>query len=368
MFQHLRLELVLSNMLSWTSPGVSQLFWWWCDMTETLRGSQMQGSHSTVLICRHWSFSIMLQCHRAHGQMFGSPQLAPPHRQLSPFLLLKSVFYALKRKTKAAQEILSYQSQSHSSKLRIINTNLVSFGFILGTIFKTRFIARADNQTVLQMSSKCHNQMWVISWVIWLPSEFFHQIVALLDWSFLPSISEPLSHNFVLTCYQSFLPSTDWEHIADDWPCQFCGASHVPLQNYSVKGAASPFWFSVTSAWDWNPDSSPHHEHILGHYTIWSRDHLLRTFECMPLPYHFSLSWASNSLPGQNNFLAASYIGHRAVFCQSGLPEKLKGMYIVGTFWLIFCILSFLLMFPFSLFFAESKVFNKLFVHLSLNS
>lgn len=291
MFQHLKLELVLSNMLSWTSPTVSQLFWWWCDMTETLRGSQMQGSHSTVLICRHWSSSIMLQCHRAHVQMFGSPPLVPSHRQLSSCLFLKCIFYAIKGKQ--MQRKRSYHT-SHKVTIQNWESLILTLCRLVSSWGLCLRQDSLQGQTT-KLSSRCHNQMWVMC--LALPSEFFHQIVALLDWSFLPSVSELLSHNFVLTCHQSFLPSTDWEHIADDWPCQFCGTSHVPLQNYSVKGAASPFWFSVTSAWDWNPDRSPHREHILGHYTIWSREHLLRTFECMPLPYHFSLSWASNSLP-----------------------------------------------------------------------
>lgn len=42
----------------------SQSFWRWWDMTSPLRGSQRQESHSTALICRHWSSSTMLWCHR----------------------------------------------------------------------------------------------------------------------------------------------------------------------------------------------------------------------------------------------------------------------------------------------------------------
>lgn len=213
----------------------------------------------------------MLQFHRAHDRMFGCPTatttVAPA---VQPLSLCEIDYVCRKRKRQirmlyfyqpfAGLPRSSYQSQSQSSKLRIINPNFCVVWIHLGGLCSWQ---DPSHRQTTKLSSRCpanvtrHNQLWVMglalsSWVLSSNSSAISLI-------FSPNFGELLSHNFFLTCHQSFLPGVDWERVAGNPSCQFCGASHVPPQSYSVNGAASPWWVFVNSARDWHPVQTAAH-------------------------------------------------------------------------------------------------------------
>lgn len=102
---------------------------------------------------------------------------------------------------------------------------------------------------------------------------------------------------FFLTHHQSFYPR-DWLRMRGRWSVMLvCSVSHMPLGNYWVRGAASPWRVHVHSAGDWHFSSGSHIKQISGPDTHHGPENICRGPCWMPLTYNFALSWASNGLP-----------------------------------------------------------------------
>lgn len=147
-----------------------------------------------------------------------------------------------------------------------------------------------DRQPIRGNSCRCpanvtrHSLMWNIGLAV--PSEFSHQIVALLVWSaYLTLVSCLVMPLFFLTCHHSFFPGVDWERVAGDPSRQFAAHHMCPFKATKSKGQLPPDE-SVSTPWETDIWTAAHTTNRFQDLTQYGRENIRRgplSGRCYPI-------------------------------------------------------------------------------------
>lgn len=237
------------------------------DMTKTFRGSQKQGSHSTALICHRWSSSTMLWSRRARDQMFF---WVPPRTGGSALISFEMRFLCLRRKRKTEKDplflwpirgltLIIIPVTDQNWELLILIIVLLRWRFISGwgglcQLAKDK-IDCIDRQPIRSNSCRCpanvtrHSLMWNIGLAV--PSEFSHQIVALLVLSAYLTLVSCLVMPLFFFWHAISHFSQAWTEtpLAGDPSRQFAAHHMRPFKATKSKGQLPPDE-SVSTPWE----------------------------------------------------------------------------------------------------------------------